>query len=167
MYPITAEFRRFEDVSFGYVLRGVGVYVIWDSQARARPSYIGKGDILSRISSHHKKFAFPVKGYIALVGNSGKKSENRDALIVEALLLEVARHTDRWPPHNKNAGNISLLQRVCNRHGLIRVTIKSCDLFGPPHAPRRLKEPKKIWFSFDRDGEVVLRGDWNYRKRLL
>lgn len=106
MYGVTVEFTRFEDITFAEVLCGIGVYVIWDSQTRAKPSYIGKGNILSRLSSHDEKFAFPVKGYIALIGNTGSKRESRDAEVVEAMLLEVARVTDRWPTHNRNSGKV-------------------------------------------------------------
>ena len=123
MYGITAEFKRFDEVSFADALRVTGVYVIWDSQARAKPSYIGKGDILSRLSSHDEKFAFPVKGYIALIGNRGRRAESRDSEIVEALLLEVARDTDRWPPHNGKAGAIGLVRRIAERENQVRVTI--------------------------------------------
>lgn len=96
-YYKTVEFVRFEDVSFAYVLRGIGVYVIWDSQARVKPSYIGQGNVLSRLSVHAKDFSFPVRGYIAILGNTGRKKENKDAKIIEALLLGVAKQTDRFP----------------------------------------------------------------------
>lgn len=167
MYGITVEYARFEDISFADVLRGTGVYVIWDSQARAKPSYVGKGDILSRLSSHDGKFAFPVRGYIALIGNDGLKGENRDAEIVEALLLEVARATDRWPTHNKKAGNIGLLRHIAEKENQVRVTIEGCDPFGPPQAPRYLDPPKQIWFKQDRDGGDVVEHHWNYRKRIM
>jgi hypothetical protein len=161
------DFVRFDDISFGDILRGTGVYVIWDSQAKVKPSYIGKGDILSRLSSHDGNFAFPVKGYIALVGNSGQKNEDKDALIVEALLLEVARNTDRWPIHNKKSGSIALLKRVYDRKGVIRLTLKGCDPFGPPHARRILDEPKQIWFELDNDGIGAVQHHWNFRKRVI
>lgn len=167
MYGVTVEFVRFDDISFGKILRGTGVYVIWDSQAKVKPSYIGKGDILSRLSSHAENFAFPVKGYVALIGNSGKEVEDNDALIVEALLLEVARQTDRWPPHNKKAGGIALLGRVFDRNGVIRATLKGSDPFGPPQAPRYLDEPKQIWFEIDSNGVGVVQHHWNYRKKIF
>jgi hypothetical protein len=167
MYGITIEFVRFDDIKFGEILRATGVYVIWDSQARAKPSYIGKGDILSRLSSHDGNFAFPVKGYVALVGNRGQKNEDNDALIVEALLLKVAFETDRWPTHNKKSGSIALLKRVYDKHGVIRVTLNGCDPFGPPHAPRALDEPKQIWFELDNDGAEAVTHHWNFRKRAV
>jgi hypothetical protein len=165
MYPITVKFARFEDISFAEVLRGTGVYVIWDSQARVRPSYIGKGDILSRLSSHDSKFAFPVRGYLAIIGTGGMKAEDKDAMILEALLLEVAYQTDRWPIHNKKFGGVRLLQRVFDAKGVVRVTIKGCDPFGPPHAPRYLSEPKHIWFELDNNVDINVHHDWNHRKR--
>ena len=167
MYGIVAEFARFEDISFAEVLRGTGVYVIWDSQARVKPSYIGKGDILSRLSSHDSKFASPVRGYLTIIGNSGMKAEDKDAMIVEAMLLEVARQTDRWPIHNKKAGGIRLLQRVFETSGVVRVTIKGCDPFGPPHAPRYLEGSKQIWFELDQNRVIDVQHDWNYRKRSI
>ena len=166
-YPITVHFDRFDDVSFGDVLRGTGVYVIWDSQARVKPSYIGKGDVLSRLSRHDETFAFPVRGYVALLGNEGLKSEGKDAGIVEALLLEVAESTDRWPIHNKRSGDLALVRRVWESHGVVRVTIKGCDPFGPPGAPRRLGEPKRIWFDVVDGEELIESPHWNWRKRSL
>ncbi len=154
MYGITVEFNRFEDVSFADVMRGTGVYVIWDSQARVKPSYIGIGDLLSRLSSHDSNFAFPVRGYIALIGNTRRKRENIDAVIVEALLLDVAKQTDRWPTHNKKSGNISRVQKVFEKHGLVRITIKGCDPFGPPKMLRRLNVPKLIWYGQEYDGTI-------------
>jgi hypothetical protein len=166
MYGVTVHFERFNEVSFGDVLCATGVYVIWDSQARAKPSYIGKGDILSRLSSHDEKFASPVKGYIALIGNSGRKVESREAEIVEALLLEVARDTDRWPRHNDKSGAVSLLRRIAERKNQVRVTIKGCDPFGPPHLPRHLVGSKNIWFWLDEFGKGKIDHNWNYRKRI-
>jgi len=167
MYRVTVEFARFDDVSFGEILRKTGVYVLWDSQAKVKPSYIGKGDILSRLSSHDEKFAFPVKGYVALVCKSSQKAENKDALIVEALLLEVARQTDRWPPHNKKSGGIALLRSVFDKNGVVRVTLKGSDPFGPPQAPRYMDKPKRIWFKLDNDGAEVVQHHWNHRKKII
>jgi len=166
MYPITVSFVRFEDVYFSNVLNSNGVYVIWDSQARAKPSYIGEGDLLSRLAQHDDLFAKPVKGYIALFGPTGKKSEEKNAEMVEALLLEVARETNRWPIHNGRAGDMNLVRNVSRSYGLVKISLKGCDPFGPPTAPRYIAKSKHIWFELDVSGKDDLDHDWNLRKRL-
>jgi hypothetical protein len=61
--------------------------VLWDSQARARPSYIGEGNILKRlVAEHAARFALPRDGYAAPLDGSAQRAK-ADAEIVEALLL--------------------------------------------------------------------------------
>lgn len=165
MYSVKVKFQRFDDVRLGENLRGTGVYVIWSSKASVKPSYIGKGDILARLSKHDGKFAFPVRGYVGIVGSSGQKREDKDAKIIEALLLEVARDTERWPSHNGKSGHIALVQRTFQRKGPVRITVKEYDPFAPPTASRYLHEPKNIWFVQDIDGNDVVKHHWNKRKK--
>lgn len=154
-------------MAFANVLNGTGVYVIWDSQARAKPSYIGMGDLLTRLSSHDDAFAYPVGGYIGLLGSTGRKTESNEAAIIEALLLEVANQTDRWPLHNRKRGDMSFVRRMFRCNGLVRVTVTGCDPFGPASSPRYLRTPKQIRFQIDSAGNDVLEYNWNSRKRLL
>ena len=165
MHPIDIKFVPFDEIPFGQVLKGVGVYVIWKRQARGKPSYIGKGDILDRLSKHDDRFA-SVDGYIGLLGTKARRTDDQDSCIVEALLLEVAFHTDRWPTHNSKEGHWKTVDRAFRLHGLVRVTVRGCDPFGPPHAPRRMERPKHIRYEIDSAGEGTVEFKWNQRKRL-
>ena len=165
MHSVSVEFLRFDDISFGDVLKGVGVYVIWSDQARAKPTYIGKGDILSRLSQHDDRFA-SVDGYVGIIGGKERRGDDDDSYIVEALLLETATRTDRWPQSNSKDGHWTKVHRAFRLHGLVRVAVRGCDPFAPPSAPRRLAKPKYIRCHIGEDGEREIQPDWNLRKLL-
>jgi hypothetical protein len=55
MYSIYAEFQRFREVDLAELIGAVGVYVIWDAHAIARPTYIGEGNILKRFTDHVRR----------------------------------------------------------------------------------------------------------------
>jgi len=59
---IKAEFRRLDEHSLPSLIGAVGVYVMWDGQARARPTYFGEGTILKRLAEHPTRFALPFDG---------------------------------------------------------------------------------------------------------
>lgn len=67
MYTIHADFQRFRDVNLIDMIGATGVYVIWDARAKARPTYIGEGNILKRFTDHvrrdGRRFAHPWNGY--------------------------------------------------------------------------------------------------------
>ena len=165
MHTVNIDFVPFDEMSFGQVLKGVGVYVIWKRQAQGKPSYIGKGDILDRLSKHDDRFA-SVDGYVGLLGTKDRKADDQDSCIVEALLLGVASQTDRWPTHNVKDGHWRTVDRAHRLHGLVRVGVCGCDPFGPPDAPRRLAQPKYIRYRINAAGEGTIDHDWNLRKRL-
>lgn len=165
MHSVNVEFARFDDVSFGYVVKGVGVYVLWTDQARAKPSYIGKGDILNRLSQHDDRFA-SVDGYVGIIGGKDRKADDDDSYIVEALLLETAARADRWPPRNNKDGHWTKVERAFRLHGMVRVAVRGCDPFAPPSAPRRLAAPKYIRCEIGEEGERNIEFDWNSRKFL-
>src|ERR1700674_2997394 len=74
MYTICAEFQRFRDVNLVELIGATGVYVIWDARAKARPTYIGEGNILKRftdhVKRHNRRFAHPWNGYVAIIAGS-------------------------------------------------------------------------------------------------
>lgn len=55
MYTIYAEFQRFREVNLVELIGVTGVYVIWDARSKARPTYIGEGNILKRFTDHVKR----------------------------------------------------------------------------------------------------------------
>jgi hypothetical protein len=46
VYTIYPDFQRFPDVNLIEMIGATGGYVIWDARAKARPTYIGEGNIL-------------------------------------------------------------------------------------------------------------------------
>ena len=52
MHTIRVNFESLREVHLGNLFGACGVYVLWDSQAQARPTYIGEGNILKRLSDH-------------------------------------------------------------------------------------------------------------------
>jgi hypothetical protein len=166
MYTLPIVFRSFEDVTFSEVLNTAGVYVIWDSQAKAKPSYIGKGDLIARMAWHDHNFASPIGGYFGAIEEIGRRWVDDECLIVEALLLKIAEETDRWPNHNRKSGSLSTVERIASKHnGYIKVRVSGHDPFSPPKRSQELNHAKEIRY-FDRNGEWWLEYDWKLRKLL-
>ena len=103
MHVIHANFELLSEVPVTELFGFVGTYVLWDGQARVKPSYIGEGNLLKRLVDHSRDYATPLNGYIAVLGEAKRKKAKRDAQILETALLEAAAATRRRPP-NKSAG---------------------------------------------------------------
>lgn len=63
-----------------------GIYVLWDAQAKARPTYVGEGNILKRLADHarrdDRRFAKPLDGYIAVISGSSDGVHKTESLAV-------------------------------------------------------------------------------------
>jgi len=90
MRVIKASFQRIVETILPDLIEAVGVYVIWDGQARARPTYIGEGTILKRLADHSSRFAKPFDGYIAILGDTSSGTAKHEAEIVEAVVRRAA-----------------------------------------------------------------------------
>jgi hypothetical protein len=55
LYPITLDFWKFGEIHLSDLIGAIGVYVIWDSRAKARCTYIGEGLILKRLADHAQR----------------------------------------------------------------------------------------------------------------
>jgi hypothetical protein len=165
-YRISVTFERFDDVLLFRLIGTIGVYVIWDSQARAKPTYIGEGVLLKRFADHSRhdghRFAQPWNGYVARIDGSTSRVHKAEAAAVERLLLDVARDTDRMPRINRSPGSAFHVRALC-RDDRLRVSIKGYDPLLPPREARRLIQPKVIdvW----RDGRTFeFAHDWRLRR---
>lgn len=112
MLSLNAEFRRLDEISVADLFEAIGTYVLWDSQAKVRPSYIGEGDLLSRFSSHSMKFAMPLNGYVAVLGNWSRKYFKTDGEVVEAVLLEISKRIGCYPLHNRQSGSTAAIDKA-------------------------------------------------------
>ncbi len=164
MRTIRCEFIRLDDIRITKLLDAVGVYVIWDGQAQARPTYIGEGDIWSRLSEHRDRFVRPFSGYAALLGER-TTSTKRDSQIVEAALLEVAGQTDRFPPQNAKGGNGQGISRLFDHHGVLKITISGWDPFAPPEKGRKMQPGKLIEYRLEGD-DITIYHEWRVRRTL-
>jgi hypothetical protein len=82
VYTIYAEFQRFRDINLVELIGAAGVYVIWDAHSKARPTYIGEGNILKRFTDHvkrdNRRFAHPWNGYVAIIAGSTRDVHKYD-----------------------------------------------------------------------------------------
>jgi len=161
---IRARFDRLTELRVVDLVRAVGVYVIWDGQARARPTYIGEGTVLTRLADHANRFTPPFDGYVAILGDTSSRTAKREAEIVEALLLAVAEDTDRLPPHNKAPGKTTGIERIFRSHGVLRASISGYDPLGIPWQSRRLAAAKTIRLEHLGLGALDVRHGWRLRR---
>lgn len=167
MYPIHVRFDRFADISLSNLIGSIGVYVIWDARAKARPTYIGEGNILKRLADHVTRdihrFAHPWNGYAAIISGSTHDVHKEESKAVERLLLDVAQATDRLPAANIQPGSWSAVLRFC-RHETLRVAILGFDPLIPPREARNLSGPKEIEARLDDTGAVSAQHNWRLRR---
>lgn len=144
MESFHVKFFRLTDVRLVELLdTPIGVYVIWDGRSQMRPTYIGEGNILSRFESHRLKFVAPIDGYIALLDGDKRKAK-KEATMLEALLLHIAHQTDRHPTRNSAGGKWKHLDRLFDRHGVVKFLIDGYDPFVAPRNSRQMQRKKQI-----------------------
>jgi len=97
MLKIQAHFARITDVSLADIYDVIGVYVLWSGRAKAVPSYIGEGDVLTRFSSHMKRpwAARPIDGVVAFLDAPTVHRLKTYSELLEAALLWVSGSVDR------------------------------------------------------------------------
>lgn len=167
MRTIRIEFLPFREVNLSGILTAVGVYVIWDAHSKARPTYIGEGNILRRLSDHvtrnGRTFAHPWDGYIGVISGSTANVHKGEAKTVERLLLDIARATDRSPSANKHPGSASAVFFSSYKE-LLRVVVVGYDPLILPREARPLSRPKEIKVSPLPDGNASIRHNWRQRR---
>jgi hypothetical protein len=169
VYTIDAEFQRFRDVNLVELIGATGVYVIWDARAKARPTYIGEGNILKRftdhVKRHNRRFAHPWNGYVAIIAGSTRDVHKYESTVVERLLLDVAKETDRQPQVNVHPGHVSRVLRFC-RHEMLRIAVSGYNPLIPPSEAKPLRRIKeiKVTASADGDDSYDFTCDWNLRR---
>jgi len=167
VYTIKARFERFSDWRLDSLIGAVGVYVIWDAKSKARPTYIGEGNVLKRLSDHverdGRKFAHPWDGYIALLVGSTRGVHKFEAKAIERLLLDIAEATDRYPAANSHPGSFADVLGYCKNETL-RVAISGFDPLLPPRTARPMRGSKEVTVRRDRAKGIVVNHDWRWRR---
>lgn len=165
MYTIRAKFEPFRDISLSELLGAVGVYIIWDAHAKARPTYVGEGNVLKRFTDHVERdgraFARPWNGYIALIKGSTRNVHKEESRALERLLLDVARETDREPTVNAHPGSASCVLRFC-RDEVLRVAVTGCDPFTNPE--RSVSRPNEIKARWNGEDDYQIEHTWRLRR---
>lgn len=165
MYTIKAKFETFRDINLSELLGAVGVYVIWDARAKARPTYIGEGNVLRRFTDHVERygraFAHPWNAYVALISGSTRNVHKAESRAVERLLLDVARETDREPAVNAHPGSSSGVLHFC-RHETLRVAVTGCDPFMVPD--RSMSGAKDIKARRIGEDDYEIEHTWRLRR---
>ena len=167
---IHAHFERMDRINLVDAYDAIGTYILWSANACVRPSYIGEGNVLSRLTSHlGKSWATrPLNGCIALQRDGTTSYAKARAELIEAVLLAVADIVDRYPPNNGSPGKAqSAMRRVLRRAGhdaqTIRIAISGQD---PLLAPERPPMRSDKWIVLRREDNIwALTGyDWNRRQ---
>lgn len=166
MHKINATFSLLSELSITSLLGKFGVYIIWDSQSRVRPTYIGEGKIIQRIVEHEQRFAQPMDGYAAVLSRDGISWQRAkaDGKIVESLLLYIAGKTDRKPAVNQKPGEKKSLKDIFELHGVLNVAIRGRDPFQHPRSSRILGSSRNIRVTQTRDGSFEADHPWKMRR---
>ena len=166
MHVITARFDRLSDVSVADLLGELGVYVLWDGRANARPTYVGEGNILRRLVEHEARFARPLDGFVAVLSDESRSWQRAkaDGTIVEALLIGVADLTDRSPSVNVAPGQLRALDTIFRQHGTVRINVMGLDPLRPPEELPRIAGQKRIVLR-QRSGVLEVEHEWRKRRR--
>lgn len=167
MYTIRLDFQRFSDIDLRSLIGAVGVYVIWDARAKARPTYIGEGTILRRFAQHvtrdGRRFAQPWNGYVAVISGSTSGVHKDEVRIAERALLDVAFHSDRLPRANKHPGNAAIIRDSCKTTP-IRIVVSGYDPLSAPKNTRPLTVAKRITIWHSDIADYVVEADWRLRR---
>jgi hypothetical protein len=167
VHTIYAVFERLREANLAELIGATGVYVIWDAQAKARPTYIGEGNILKRFCDHANRndrgFAHPWDGYVAIIAGSTHSVHKSESTIVERLLLDVAKDTDRAPRVNIHPGHLNRVINLC-RDETLRIAISGYDPLMPPSEARPLARQKEIKVRIISEQDYEVRHSWRLRK---
>jgi hypothetical protein len=167
MYTIRLDFQRFIDLDLRALIGAIGIYVIWDGRAKARPTYIGEGTILRRFAQHvtrdERRFAYPWDGYVGVLSGSTPGVHKDEARVAERVLLDVAFHCDRLPPANQHPGNSAIVCDFC-RSQTLQLVVSGYDPFAAPKTARLLSRTKRIKVRSTALGGYEVQADWQLRR---
>jgi hypothetical protein len=160
-------FERLSDLSISDLLGELGVYVLWDGMAEARPTYIGEGNILRRLVEHENRFARPLDGFAAVLSHPDIpwQRAKADGTIVEAMLLEIAEQTDRMPSVNVAPGQLRALDDIFEKHGTVRINVLGMDPLRPPEGSPHIRDVRRVTLRKGPNGAVEVDHPWRTRRR--
>lgn len=160
MISYKIEMKKFKEVNIYDLLNEIGIYFLWDSQAKRRVTYIGEGDVISRLASHSKKFPI-LNGYIGFI-HEGKKSKQISQLF-EAAFIHIGREKDRLQDYNSSKGHGHIVKELCLKSNKIKLYVSGYDPFMPPKHPMKINGNKLIDIILIDDKPDYIY-DWKMRK---
>jgi len=86
-----------------------------------------------------------------------------ESTVVERLILDVAKMTDRQPQVNVHPGHISRVLRFC-REEMLRIAVSGYDPLIPPSESKPLPRVKEIKIWASGDDEYEFSSDWTLRR---
>jgi hypothetical protein len=169
MYTIDVDFRRLSRYAVPDLLGELGVYVLWDAYAKARPTYIGEGNILRRLVEHENRFTRPIDGFAAVLSRNGASYQRAksNGAIVEAMLLGVAERTDRKPAVNVAPGQLRALADIFKKHGTVRINVTGLDPLRPPEEEPVLSTTRRITLRKTPSGMIAVEHEWRKRRKRM
>lgn len=168
MYPITADFYRFNELTIDKVQGHDGVVVAYGSRAKARASFIFAGEIVTRLKDAWKKESLhSTDGFIALMGNEGKVGDLEDAQLTRAILLMIGDHTDRGGIANIKDADFDKARRRVKLSNMIKLRVKGHDPLIPPWEKSTLDGVKEVTVFLEEDDLVWDSEHWKRRKKRL
>lgn len=126
MHVINLEFDDLDRIPVAALFGQTGVYVLWSRAAESRPTYLGEGKILSRLSDHVGWLTRGMRGVAGITSTDGSASQRakRDAEIAEAVLLFVADDIGRTPTRNDAPAKRRRVEQVFRQHGVLRLNVR-------------------------------------------
>src|SRR5437867_6169482 len=121
MHVVNLKFFSLETEPAAQLFGETGVYVLWSPYAYDRPTYIGEGIVLKRLSRHVDWLTRGVTGLGAVTSLEGISSRQAkiDAEIGEAVLLWIADKIGRYPTKNRAPGKRKRVDAIFHRHATL------------------------------------------------
>ena len=134
MQTFRARFRLLREVKVSELIDAIGVYVLWDADAKDYPSYIGWGTILRSLAKyaerHDQGSAHPWNCYIAIMKGCTAQATRTESDTVGGMLMGVAN--DIFPLFHANV-RPDMTAFHCQKTQ--RVAISGWDPFAAPNRP--------------------------------
>jgi len=159
-------FEPLHEIPVADLFGAVGVYTIWARGATHRPTYMGEGIILDRISKHVKRWRTDMLGTAAILSDAGPHRDlaKPGGLLAEAFFLELGELLGRKPLQNDAPGHVQLLRTAVEIHNIVRINVRGLHPFMHPENPRaRLSERAVCTVELNDYDEFVFTTPWNAR----
>ncbi len=185
MEVLKVDCKPFDEISLYEIINysKTGVYIIWDSRSKKRPTYIGEGDLMSRLCSHrnikNEGFAKPIDGYVINIYQISKKTSTtnvtkyndeitekelkQNSELIEFIMLYLANQNYLAPIKNISSGKSKTLEKkFINNNRTLSICLNGYNPFISVNNSKKLKKEIIIKIQVKK-GELFLVGN-DYKK---